>query len=88
VHAVINTNERRDNVVKKLFTIAFLAFALAAPGVALAVGDANNTTPSSPGACNMFNANRMDGMFNDPHFADIMYPLVVASFTAACTPVR
>jgi hypothetical protein len=88
VCVVIPTNKRRDDVGKKLFTIAFLAFALAAPGVALAVGDANNTTPSSPGACNMFNAARMDGMFNDPHFADIMYPLVVASFTAGCAPVR
>jgi hypothetical protein len=75
-------------VDKKLVIIAFLAFALATPGVASAVGDANNTTPSSPGACHMFNANRMDGMFNDPHFADIMYPLTVASFTAGCTPVR
>jgi hypothetical protein len=75
-------------VGKKLITIAFLAFALATPGVASAVGDANNNTPSSPGACNMFNAKSMDGMFNDPHFGDVMYPLVLASFAAGCTPVR
>lgn len=74
---------------KKLITIAFLAFTLAMPGVASPAGDPNNNTPSSPGACNMFNgANGMNGMFNDPHFSDIMYPLVVASFTAGCTPVR
>jgi hypothetical protein len=77
-----------ENVDKKPVIIAYLAFALATPGVASAVGDANNTTPSSPGACQMFNANHMDGMFNDPHFADIMYPLVVASITAGCSLVK
>ena len=76
---------------KKLITTALVVFALAVPGVASAVGDANNKTPASPGACNMVNAsdNGMAGMMNDAHVYDIMIPLVVKSEVAAgCTPVN
>jgi hypothetical protein len=69
----------------KRITTAAVALALAAPGAASAVGDANNNTPVSPGACNMLNANDngMNGMMNDAHVYDIMIPLVVASCTSA-----
>ena len=76
---------------KTLITIALTALALGTPGVASAVGDANNNTPASPGACNMVNANDhgMRGMMNDPHVWDIMNPLVVSSEVAAqCAPVN
>ena len=76
---------------KKLISTALTVFALAAPGVASAVGDANNQTRASPGACNMVNANinGMSGMMNDRHVYDIMIPLVVKSETVAgCTPVN
>ena len=85
------TNRRRDAMSKKLITTALVVSALAAPGVASAVGDANNKTPASPGACNMVNAsdNGMAGMMNDRHVYDIMIPLVVKSeVAAACTPVN
>jgi hypothetical protein len=76
---------------KKLITTALILFGLATPGVASAVGDANNRTPASPGACNMLNAsdNGMSGMMNDRHVYDIMIPLVVESeAVAGCTPVN
>jgi hypothetical protein len=65
---------------KKLTATASLvvALAVAAPAVA---------TPTSPGACNMLNANSpglagMDGSQGGKN----MVPLVVASLTAGCTP--
>lgn len=76
---------------KKLITTALVAFALATPGLASAVGDANNQTPASPGACNMLNAsdNGLAGMMNDRHVYDIMIPLVLASWdVAGCRPVN
>jgi hypothetical protein len=78
-------------MTRKLITTALVFFGLATPGVASAVGDANNRTPASPGACNMLNAsdNGMNGMMNDRHVYDIMIPLVVQSETVAgCTPVN
>jgi len=30
----------------------------------------------------------MDGMQNDPHFSDIMYPLVLTSLAARCNPAN
>jgi hypothetical protein len=88
---VTTTNRRRDKMSKKLITTAWVVFALATPGVASAVGDANNETPASPGACNMVNAsaNGMAGMMNDRHVYDIMIPLVVKSeVVAGCAPVN
>jgi hypothetical protein len=76
---------------KKLIATALVVFAMATPGVALAVGDANNQTPASPGACNMLNAsdNGMAGMMNDRHVYDIMIPLVLKSEgVASCSPVN
>jgi hypothetical protein len=76
---------------KKLVMTAMVVFGLATPGVASAVGDANNRTPVSPGACNMVNAsdNGMAGMMNDRHVYDIMIPLVVASEVyGGCIPVN
>jgi hypothetical protein len=75
---------------ERLVTTVLVIFALATPGVASAVGAAKNTTPTSPGACQMLNTKGigMDGMMNDPHFGDIMYPLVLASLATGCTPVR
>ena len=76
---------------KKLITTVLVVFALATPGVASAVGDANSTTPTSPGACNMVNAsdNGLSGMMNDRHVYDIMIPLVEKSLLdAGCTPVK
>ena len=78
-------------MTKKLIPTALILFGLATPGVASAVGDANNRTPASPGACNMVNAsdNGMSGMMNDRHVYEIMIPLVVESETVAgCTPVN
>ena len=75
---------------KNLITTALVVINFAMPGVASAVGDANNTTPASPGACNMLNAsaNGMSGMMNDRHVWDIMIPLVYRSeVDADCTPV-
>jgi hypothetical protein len=88
---VTTTNRRRDEMSKKLITTALVAFALATPGLASAVGDANNQTPASPGACNMLNAsdNGLAGMMNDRHVYDIMIPLVLASWdVAGCRPVN
>jgi hypothetical protein len=85
------TNRRRDDMSKQVITTALVFFGLATPGVASAVGDANNKTPASPGACNMVNANDngMAGMMNDRHVWDIMIPLVEKSFVdAGCTPVN
>jgi hypothetical protein len=87
---VTTANRRRDEVSKKLITTTLVVFALATPGVASAVGHANNQTPASPGACNMVNAsdNGMSGMMNDRHVYDIMIPLVVKSeVVVGCTPV-
>lgn len=67
---------------KKLIamTLSVGTFALAAVGSSAA-------TPSSPGACNMLNANShgisgMDGSQGGKN----MVPLVVASFGTGCTP--
>jgi hypothetical protein len=87
MHVVATAKRRRDDMSKKLITAALLVFALATPGVASAVGDANNRTPASPGACNMLHTNEQGliGMMNDRHVADIMIPLVIASEVAGCT---
>jgi hypothetical protein len=88
---VTTTNGRRDEMIKRLIPTALVFFGLATPGVASAVGDANNKTPVSPGACNMVNAidNGMTGMMNDRHVWDIMIPLVEKSFVdARCMPVN
>ena len=71
---------------KKLITTAVVVFGLATPGVASAVGDANNQTPASPGACNMLNTSDkgLTGMMNDRHVYDIMIPLVLALLDAGC----
>jgi hypothetical protein len=85
------TNGRRSEMSKKVITTALVFVGLATPGVASAVGDANNRTPASPGACNMVNArdNGMTGMMNDRHVWDIMIPLVEKSFVeGGCTPVN
>jgi hypothetical protein len=66
-------------LVVTLMTLGFASTANAGP-----------TTPTSPGACNMLNtaAVGMDGMQNDPHFSDIMYPLVLTSLAAGCNPAN
>jgi hypothetical protein len=74
---------------KKLIPTILLVFALATAGVASTVAAAaNNTTPASPGACNMLHTSDkgLNGMMNDRHVFDIMIPLVEASFAAGCTP--
>jgi hypothetical protein len=71
---------------KKLITTTSVVFALAAAGGASTAFAANNTTPASPGACNMLHTSDtgLTGMMNDPHVFDIMIPLVVASLDAGC----
>jgi hypothetical protein len=73
---------------KKLITTMSLGFALATAGGASTALAANNTTPASPGACNMLHTSDrgLSGMMNDKHVFDIMIPLVEASFGAGCTP--
>ena len=72
---------------KKLVSAIALVLAFATLLFA-STGAAAPTPPGSPGACNMFHtaAIGMDGMQNDPHFWDIMYPFVLASFATGCTP--
>ena len=70
---------------KKPIVLTSLVVALAAG--AAAVGSPANATPTSPGACNMLNANApglagMDGSQGGKN----MVPLVVASFGTGCTP--
>jgi hypothetical protein len=76
---VTTTNGRRDEMTKKLITTISLALAMS--GVASTAVAANNTTPTSPGACNMLHTNEHGyiGMMNDRHVDDIMVPLVLAS---------
>jgi hypothetical protein len=73
------TNGRRDEMTKKLITTISLALAMS--GVASTAVAANNTTPTSPGACNMLHTDEHGyiGMMNDRHVDDIMVPLVLAS---------
>jgi hypothetical protein len=75
---------------KKLITTTVVFVGLATAGAASAAGNAQSTTPTSPGACNMVNAsdNGMSGMMNDRHVYDIMIPLVEKSFDAGCVPVN
>jgi hypothetical protein len=70
---------------KKLIAITSLVFTLAVAAVAFSVAPAG-ATPTSPGACNMLNANAqglagMDGLQGGKN----MVPLVVASLGAGCT---
>lgn len=75
-------NKKLASAIALVLASATLVFA--------STGAAAPTPPGSPGACNMFNtaAIGMNGMQNDPHFADIMYPFVLASFAAGCTPAN
>ncbi len=74
-------------MTRKLITTISLISALAMSGVASTAIAANNTTPTSPGACNMLHTNEHGyiGMMNDRHVDDIMVPLVLASLDADCT---
>jgi hypothetical protein len=86
---VTTTNGRRDEMCKRLITTISLVVALATFGAAsTATAEPNNTTPTSPGACNMLHTNEQGliGMMNDRHVYDIMIPLVLASLDAGCTP--
>jgi hypothetical protein len=74
---------RKEQVVKKLFALVSIVSAFAVP--AAATGAA--TTPVSPGACHMLDANArglagMDGSSGGKN----MVPLVFASLDAECTP--
>jgi hypothetical protein len=75
-------------MTRKLITTISLISALSMAGVASTAIAANNTTPTSPGACNMLHTNEQGliGMMNDKHVYDIMIPLVLASLDAGCTP--
>jgi hypothetical protein len=75
-------------MTRKLITTISLISALSIAGVASTAIAANNTTPTSPGACNMLHTNEQGliGMMNDRHVYDIMIPLVLASLDAGCTP--
>ncbi|HEV8654409.1 MAG TPA: hypothetical protein VGR85_02730 [Candidatus Limnocylindria bacterium] len=75
-------------MTRKLITTISLISALSMAGVASTAIAANNTTPTSPGACNMLHTNDQGliGMMNDRHVYDIMIPLVLASLDAGCTP--
>jgi hypothetical protein len=86
---VITTNGRRDEMSKKLITTALVFFGLATPGVASAVGDANNKTPASPGACNMVNAsdNGMTGMMNDRHVGVAANPIQESPIVVRITDI-
>jgi hypothetical protein len=71
---------------KKLIATASLVAALAL-GTVVSSASADPTTPTSPGACHMLEANSqglagMDGSKGGKN----MVPLVVASLTAGCTP--
>lgn len=72
---------------KRLITTISLVVALATFGASTAIA-ANNTTPASPGVCNMLHTDEQGliGMMNDRHVYDIMIPLVLASLDAGCTP--
>jgi hypothetical protein len=72
--------------MKKLIATTSLVFTLAAAGVAASATPAA-TTPTSPGACHMLDANSlglagMDGSQGGKN----MVPLVVASLADGCTP--
>jgi hypothetical protein len=75
-------------MTRKLITTISLISALSMAGVASTAIAANNTTPTSAGACNMLHTNEQGliGMMNDRHVYDIMIPLVLASLDAGCTP--
>jgi hypothetical protein len=75
-------------MTRKLITTISLISALSTSGFASTAIAANNTTPASPGACNMLHTNEhgLIGMMNDRHVDDIMIPLVLASLEAGCTP--
>jgi hypothetical protein len=71
---------------RKLIALMSLVFTFALVAVAASVVPAA-ATPTSPGACNMLEANSqglagMDGSQGGKN----MVPLVVASLTAGCTP--
>jgi hypothetical protein len=86
---VTATKGRRDEMNKRLITTIALLMALSTSGIAASTAiAANNTTPASPGACNMLHTNEQGliGMMNDRHVYDIMIPLVLASLDAGCTP--
>jgi hypothetical protein len=85
---VTRTNGRRNEMRKRLITTISLVVAFATFGGASTAIAANNTTPASPGACNMLHTDYQGliGMMNDRHVYDIMIPLVLASLDAGCTP--
>jgi hypothetical protein len=72
--------------MRKVITTVLLALTLAVAGVVSSAAPAA-TTPVSPGACHMLEANAlglagMDGSQGGKN----MVPLVVASLGAGCTP--
>jgi hypothetical protein len=85
VHLVTTTNGRRDEMSKRLITIALSATLSMLGGASTAMGDPLSGPPS-PGACNMLHANDagLAGMMNGPHVFDIMIPKILASLEAGC----